>query len=48
MPRKSKYSKATEIGIRLKYVSKEGLAFIKKHDPELYKLIKKERKRRRM
>lgn len=44
--RRSRYSIATEIGLRLKYISKEGMAFIEKVDPELFKLIKKERKKR--
>ena len=43
--RRSKYSIATEIGIGLE-ISKEGLTFIKEHDPELFNIIKKERKRR--
>jgi hypothetical protein len=43
--RKTKYFIATKIGVNLQ-ISKEGLAFIKKADPELYKLIKKTRKRR--
>jgi len=42
---RSRYSIATEIGLRLE-ISKEGLSFIKRCDPELFKLIKKERKKR--
>jgi len=36
--RRARYSVATEIGLRLS-MSNETLEFIKKHDPELYKLI---------
>jgi len=43
--RRSRYSIATEVGLRLE-ISEEGLAFIKRVDPELFKLIKKERKKR--